>query len=231
MEAPEPERLVELEGRLDYRFRDRSTLVAALTHASAMEAGVPRAGERLEFLGDAVLELAISDVLTESFPQFTEGQLSKLRAALVRTTSFAAQARELGLNGYLRLGKGEEKTGGREKASILAAAYEAVIAAVFRDSGYEQVRVIVARQFAAAIEHAVADETPDPKTQWQELCQQLYKSAPAYRVVAQSGPDHARRFTVEVLVREEVLARGEGGSKRAAEQEAARHALQLSLNR
>ena len=217
--------LQELERRIGYQFRDPQKLVAAITHASALDASQPRVSERLEFLGDAVLGLAFGDLLIERYPQHDEGQLSKLRAALVSTTSFAAKARALGLDQAITLGKGEEKTGGRQKASILAAAYESVIGAIFLEGGYETVRSIVSRHFASAIVRVVELDTTDAKTELQELCQQLCRMTPVYRVVDELGPDHARRFVVDVLVGDTVLAHGEGGSKRSAEQDAARHAL------
>jgi len=219
----------DLEDRVGYRFRDRQQLVAALTHASAVEASQPRAAERLEFLGDAVLGLVFSDLLVARYPAYSEGRLSKCRAMLVSTESFAAKARELGLNLWLTLGKGEEKTGGREKTSILAAVYEAVMGAVFLEAGYDAVREIVGRQFGDAIDRVGAAHTTDAKTELQELCQDRCRVTPVYRVVSQAGPDHARHFVVDVLLGEQVLARGEGRSKRAAEQDAARHALRAQM--
>jgi ribonuclease-3 len=217
-----------LEARLGYQFRDPDNLVAALTHASAAEGAPPRVSERLEFLGDAVLGLVFSELLIARYPECDEGRLSKLRAALVRTSSFAAKARDLGLNRCVMLGRGEERTGGREKQSILAAAYEAVVGAVFVESGYEAVRHIVLRHFAEALARVGELASIDSKTELQEQCQQTYRRAPIYRVVRQEGPDHARWFVVEVLLGETVLARGEGASKRSAEQDAARRALRLA---
>ena len=220
--------LDELQQRIGYQFRNPQNLVGALTHSSAIDASQPRVGERLEFLGDAVLGLVFSDLLIERYPDRNEGQLSKLRAALVSTTSFAAKARDLQLDQGLTLGKGEEKTGGRGKASILAAVYESVMGAIFLESGYETVRGIVTRHFARAIEHVAQLDSTDAKTELQELCQQLCRMTPVYRVADEVGPDHARRFVVDVVLGDAVLARGEGGSKRSAEQDAARHALQIA---
>jgi ribonuclease-3 len=221
-----PGRLDEIEQRIGYQFRDPHYLIAALTHSSAVDASQPRVAERLEFLGDAVLGLVFSDLLMQRYPDRTEGELSKFRAALVSTISFAAKARDLRLDQDLTLGKGEEKTGGRQKASILAAVYEAVMGAVFLESGYEKVREIVARHFAESIDRVEQLESTDPKTELQELCQQMHRTTPVYRIVEEAGPDHARRFVVDVVLGDMVLARGEGGSKRSAEQEAARRALQ-----
>ncbi|MFQ5667158.1 MAG: ribonuclease III [Candidatus Binatia bacterium] len=221
-----PGRLDAVQQRIGYVFGDTTNLRAALTHSSAVEASQPRVAERLEFLGDAVLGLAFGDLLLHRYPGHDEGQLSKFRAALISTTSFAAKARALGLHRALTLGKGEEKTGGREKASILAAVYEAVMGAIFLESGYQQVRAIVARHFSDAIDQVATQATIDPKTQLQELCQQLHRTTPVYRVVGEAGPDHARRFVVDVLLKGTVLARGAGRSKRSAEQEAARRVLE-----
>jgi ribonuclease-3 len=226
--AKSPVILDELQRRLGYQFRNPQRLIDALTHSSAIDASQPRLGERLEFLGDAVLGLVFSDLLIERYPDRNEGQLSKLRAALVSTTSFAAKAKDLQLDQGLTLGKGEEKTGGRQKTSILAAVYESVMGAIFLENGYETARGIVTRHFARAIDQVAQLDTTDAKTELQELCQQLCRVAPVYRVVDEAGPDHARRFIVDVLLGDAVLARGEGGSKRSAEQDAARHALQIA---
>jgi len=220
--------LADLEQRIGYEFRDPANLMAALTHSSAVDALQPRLSERLEFLGDAVLGLALSDLLIERYPQYDEGQLSKVRAALVSRASFAEKARELGLNQHLNLGKGEEKTGGREKTSILAAVYEAVMGAIFQESGYQTVRAVAGHHFGDAIDRVGAAGPNDPKTELQEICQHRRRLTPVYRVVRESGPDHARWFVVSVLVGDEVLATGEGASKRSAEQDAARRALDLT---
>jgi ribonuclease-3 len=217
----------DLQGRIGYQFSDVSNLLAALTHSSAADVAHPRRSERLEFLGDAVLGLALADLLMQQYPDQNEGKLSKFRAALVSTTSFAAKARELHIDRDLLLGKGEEKTGGREKPSILAALYEAVMGAIFLDGGYAQVRDVAARHFSQAIAEVECVASMDPKTELQELFQQLHRTTPVYRTVAEAGPDHARRFVVDVLLGEQVLARGEGASKRSAEQNAARQALAM----
>jgi len=218
--------LGELEDRLGYHFQDPANLNAALTHSSAAEIAGPRPSERLEFLGDAVLGLVFSDLLIARYPECDEGRLSRYRAALVRTSSFAAKARELRLNECLTLGRGEERTGGREKSSILAAVYEAVMGAIFAESGYEQVKLAVSRHFGEAIDRVGQLATIDSKTELQECLQRTHRTTPAYRVVREEGPDHARWFVVEVLLGEVVLASGEGVSKRRAEQAAALLALE-----
>ena len=216
-----------LEERLGHRFRNFSLLEAALTHASALPPGVVRSSERLEFLGDAVLDLIIADLLLESFADFDEGQLSKWRAVLVRTSTLAAKARELQLGDVLRFGRGEERSGGREKESILAAAYEAVIGAVFCDAGFDRTRVVVADHFRTEIRNGETLVTQDWKTILQERTQARLHTLPEYRLTAERGPAHARQFTVEVWVAGERLAHGEGSSKREAEQQAAQAALRV----
>jgi ribonuclease III len=220
--------LRELEADLGCHFADIALLDNALTHRSFVNEnpGLPvKDNERLEFLGDAVLALAIADLLLEAHPRWDEGQLSKRRASLVRASTLAAKGRELGLGKALHLGRGEERSGGRSKRSILACTYEAVIGAVFRDGGFERVRAVIARHFAGDLGE---DESPGPrdwKTILQEHTQEFTQAVPEYRVVDERGPAHAPWFIMEVRVGERCLGRGEGASKREAEQQAARAAL------
>ena len=214
------------EQALGYSFRNVERLEQALTHASALDEREPRTSERLEFLGDAVVDLVVSEVLLHTYPERDEGKLSKYRAALVNEASFAEMAQRIGLAEHLRLGKGEEKSGGRQKESILADGFEAVMGAVFLDGGYEAARWVVGRLFANEIEGVADRSTVDPKTSLQELCQRRCRSTPVYRVVHEEGPDHARAFVVEAVLGEVVLATGRGRSKRVAEQAAAYEALE-----
>lgn len=223
--------LASVEKCLGYAFRDRGRLADALTHASFLPPGVLRVGEQLEFLGDAVLGLAIADLLLQRFPNASEGVLSKWRARLVCTTSLAGKARELGLGDALQLGRGEDRSGGRDKESILAAAYESVLGAMFRDSDFDQTCDVVARHFAAELGAADVLENRDWKTQLQELIQARSRTLPEYRVAAAEGPAHARRFECEVWVGGEMLASGSGGTKREAEQNAAAAALRADGRR
>jgi ribonuclease-3 len=183
--------------------------------------------ESLEFLGDAVLGFVIADVLFRDFPEWDEGEKSKTKAALVSTTTLARLAEQLGLGDHLLLGRGEEKTGGRRKQALLADGYEALIAAIYLDGGVEDVRVFIKRQFGALLDearqHGVIGQ--DFKSSLQELVQARNRPLPEYRVVGQLGPDHQKRFEVEVVVAGESLARASGPSKKEAEQEAARLAL------
>ena len=222
---PEGEEFDLLQDRINYRFGDPTSLVEALTHSSALELGEARVAERLEHLGDSVVGLAVTDLLFARYPEKNEGDLSKLRAQIVRTSSFAHKARELKLDRCLTLGRSEERNGGREKESVLADAYEALLGAIFLESSYDRVRDIVSQHFAAEIEEIEKLPSLDSKTRLQELFQELYRKTPEYRLVEETGPDHDRTFIVEVCLDDKVLARGEGKSKRRAEQEAARLVL------
>lgn len=219
-----PRDIGELERTVGYRFKDRALLERALTHSSlGAESSAPD-NETLEFLGDAVLDLAVSELLMVGHPDRREGDLSRMRASLVNTPTLAERAREIGLAAWLRLGKGEERSGGRTKERILASAYEALLGATFLDAGYQIARDCVARHFEAALANAPTG-TVDYKTELQELTQLRFRSAPAYRVLAVSGPDHARRYEVEVSVDDKIRAAGSGTSRKSAEQMAARLAL------
>jgi ribonuclease-3 len=215
---------IPLADRLGYSFRNPVLLALALVHRSALA----RAGdnnEKLEFLGDAVLDLAISDLLMERFPKADEGELSKRRAALVNARVLAAKAAAIELGSELRLGKGEEKSGGRKKPSILAAAYEAIIGAVYLDGGFAAARDLIGRHFHAELCMDTRDSPIDHKSRLQEITQRLFRETPAYGLVEASGPDHDRAFVVELRVAGQLYGRGEGKSKKEAEQQAALQAL------
>jgi ribonuclease-3 len=219
-----------LEDRLGTALPDRVTALAAVTHKSYVNEHRDEEGladnERLEFLGDAVIDLAVSHRLMERFPGAREGDLSKMRAAVVDEQGLSEMARALDLGALLRLGRGEELTGGRQKASLLADAMEAVIAAVYLASGLEAVLGIVDRFLGEAFARASAGTLDrDYKTQLQELAQSRMRATPRYRVVAEHGPDHSKIFEVETDLRGEVVGRGSGRSKKDAEQAAAKLAL------
>lgn len=216
-----------LQERLAYRFQDASLLDRALTHSShAHEQAASGEGhnEALEFLGDAVLGFAVADLLHRRQPTGPEGVKSKRRAFLVSAPSLAERAQALGLPALLRLGRGEEKTGGRKKANLWANAYEAVIAALYLDGGLEAAFAFVSAEFASELER---DEMPveDAKSALQERLQARGQPVPDYEVIAEEGPSHRRRFRVECRIGGEALGVGEGSSKKAAQQEAARAAL------
>jgi ribonuclease-3 len=225
--------LDSLQTVLDYRFRDVRLLEDALTHKSYVNEQRPPTGtdnERLEFLGDAVLSLVVSEQLAVLLPHSPEGALSKHKARLVSESMLADVARRLKLGSCLRLGRGEELSRGREKDSLLADAMEAVIAAVHLDGGVESSRRVVAGLFQEELAQVASQRhrpgENDYKTQVQEWCQRRFDSLPSYAVVCESGPDHDKLFEVEVSVNGTVVGRGTGRSKKEAEQSAARQALQ-----
>jgi ribonuclease III len=214
----------ELAQRLGYSFRRVELLELALVHRSIARAGDNN--EKLEFLGDAVLDLAISDLLMERFPRADEGELSKRRATLVNARALATRGAELGLGAALRLGRGEEKSGGRRKGSILAGAYEAVLGAVYLDGGFAPAREIVARHFRAELEREKGESPIDHKSRLQEITQRLFRDTPRYTLVEETGPEHDRAFVAELHVGGRLCGRGCGKTKKEAEQQAALQALE-----
>ncbi len=212
-----------IEERLGYAFRKPELLETALTHRSVTPAGANN--EKLEFLGDAVLDLIVSDLLMHQFPRHQEGDLSKLRASLVNARVLAEKARALGLGEALHLGKGEEKSGGRAKESILAAAYEALLGAIYLDRGFVAARRVLARQFAGDLKARAGGTVEDCKTRLQEITQRIFKTTPTYTLVRETGPDHAKNFVSQISVGDRTFGRGEGRSKKLAEQAAAMEAL------
>ena len=220
--------LAELQNRLGHSFRDESLLRVALTHPSVTHEANPATAhnQRLEFLGDAVLGLVLSRALYEKFPTADEGALTKSRAKLVNAGSLAAHGRELGLGAHLILSRGEENTGGRERASALADAFEAVLGAIFLDGGFEAAREFVRRDFAAEVEALTeAGEVENPKGELQEQLQARSPHAPEYEFLSATGPDHDPRFECAVHHAGVELARGTGKSKKTAESAAALAAL------
>jgi ribonuclease III len=220
-----------LQRRIAYRFRDIGLLEHAMTHTSRANediSGGVRDNESLEFLGDAVLGFVMADVLFRDFPEFDEGQKSKAKAALVSTAALARQAERLALGDHLLLGRGEEKTGGRRKQALLADGYEALIAAIYLDGGIEHVRTFLVREFAPLIDdfrrHGFTGQ--DYKSALQEYLQSHDQSLPEYRLAGALGPDHRKVFHVEVVIRGDAVAAATGPSKKEAEQEAARLALE-----
>src|SRR2546422_2342130 len=228
-----------LEECLGYKFSARELVERALTPSSAVpevrsagaeepvSALLPRDNERLEFLGDAVLELLASEYLLATFPEWSEGQLSKSRARIVNAGSLEAAARRLRLGEHLRLGRGEEKTGGREKQTLLADAFEAVVAAVYLDGGLGAAREVLRRGlFEQALEErGERISESDRKSALQELLQGQGRAPAEYRMAGESGPDHQKAFQIEVWIDGEYMATGEGSTKKEPEQRAARSAL------
>lgn len=219
--------LTALEGRLGYQFHERTWLIQALRHSSYTHE-FPQAGpsnERLEFLGDAVLNLVISDALVRLYPHAPEGDLSRLRASLVNAGHLAKLAKHLQLGACLRLGRGEEQQAGRRKPSVLADALEAIIGATYLDGGFGAAREVVLALFQESLQSLEKDLTPhDYKTALQEYVQKRFKVSPEYHLVAETGPAHARQFIVEVWVAGVPLGVGQGNSKKQASQGAAQQA-------
>jgi ribonuclease-3 len=215
-----------LEEALGFDFSDKALLKQALTHSSCVHER-PAAGpdnEPLEFLGDAVLGLAVGHLLLELEPSGRPGQLSRLRAAVVNETTLAELARRLGLGEALVLGRGEETTGGRGKPSILAGAYEALLGAIYLDGGFQAALAIVRSQFTP-----LPASPADHKTTLQELCQARYRRSPRYHLDSEAGPAHLKSFEISAWLGERMLARGQGRSKKEAEADAARTALDVLL--
>lgn len=227
------EQLAQLQDSIGSTFCNREVLQLALIHSSfafeRMDCG--RHNETLEFLGDAALDMAVGHLLFLRFPELREGKLTRIRAALVNEGSLAAIARSFELGRYLLLGKGEDSSNGREKASILSCAYEAVIGAMLLDSGYEAVQAHVRRCFSPLIdlqgEKLIA---ADAKSKLQEILQEQYNEGPQYLLETEEGPAHARVFTVAAQFRSKTLGRGSASSKKEAEQAAARAALEQLLS-
>ncbi len=231
----------ELEDALEHRFRDAELLRRALTHSSvlpelgaasvseaALRSPVNVNNERLEFLGDAVLGLLAGEYLISRFPDWNEGALSRGRARLVNEASLADAARRLDLGEYLRLGRGEEKTGGREKPALLADAVEAVAGALYMDGGLDAARSFLTRWLFEPVMQQGAERLgeTDYKSALQEFLQARGNAPASYRTLSESGPDHKKMFRVEVIANGRTIASGEGTSKKEAEQSAARQALQ-----
>lgn len=229
------QRILDTTDRLcavvDYEFRNQDLLIEALTHSSVSQdlgrhkTDVPW-NERLEFLGDSVLGLVLSTELMSKNKDLPEGDLSKVRAALVNESMLHQLGTEIQLNRYLLLGQGEEKAGGRLKPSVIADAFEAMLGAIYLDSGFENVRYVILGIYEEILQSPLKNLLKqDFKSRLQELTQDLYKSAPSYKIVKKQGPDHCAQFTVEAWFQGSVIGAGEGSSKKAASQKAAEAAL------
>jgi len=221
-------RLPEFQQRIAQAFRDPALLERALTHRSfANENRLSSHNERMEFLGDSVLNLIVSEHLMNTCPDSTEGDLSRLRAAIVSEPSLALVARTIGLGDHILLGRGEEQTGGRNKDSLLANSLEALIASIYLDSGKDAAERFVMRFFEDTIRRTCASGGSfDYKTRLQELCQDRLRLLPEYHLVSESGPDHQKQFTVEAWIKGQLSGQGTGRSKKEAEQRAAKEALE-----
>jgi ribonuclease-3 len=223
------ERLGPLQTTLKYRFQDVRLLAQALTHPSYAHedlAGNSPDNERLEFLGDAVLSLGITHMIMERLPDRSEGELTRVRASMVNKRALAEVARRMGLGRFVRLGKGEDRGGGRDKASVLADCFEAVVGAIYLDGGYEKTLKMLETNLADSLRRVIQKRHPqDNKSQLQESVQNQNGTIPRYILVRETGPDHEKQFCVTVSVGGVVVGRGEGKTKKQAEQRAAEQAL------
>ncbi|MEN9922353.1 MAG: hypothetical protein RL097_630 [Candidatus Parcubacteria bacterium] len=221
--------LTKLQQLLQTTFADSSILLSAVTHRSYLNEhreATWEHNERLEFLGDAVLELVVTDYLFHKFPEKPEGELTAVRAALVNTVSLSGAAEALGINQFLLMSKGEAKDIGRARQYILANAFEACIGAIYLDQGYEAAQKFIAEQLFPKTDEIVHKRLwQDPKSRFQELAQEHASVTPTYETIAQDGPDHDRVFTVGVYLKKEFIADGKGRSKQEAEQQAAQAAI------
>lgn len=221
----------QLEQRLGYTFKNRCLLERALTHKSFANElkNSTEHNEKLEFLGDAVLDLVVGALLYEKFPADSEGGLSKKRASIVNEEVLSELAMDMRLNQLLQLGKGEQQTGGANKPRLVASSFEAVVGALYLEAGFEMTKDFLCREFAPLIEKVCKNEDyeKDYKTRLQELVQKALKEAPRYELLAEEGPPHDRHFLVCVKIKDEVWAEGRGRSKKNAEQAAAKTALEL----
>lgn len=214
----------ELAKKLGIKFNEISLLERALTHRSYLNENrsVENSNERLEFLGDAVLELIVSEYLYSRYPNREEGDLTSFRSAIVRTESLADASRELNYGKYLRMAKGEEESGGGEKDYILANTFEAVLGSIYIDQGFDKCKELVNRVLISKIDNIVKNRLDiDNKTKIQELAQAKFKLTPTYQVVEEHGPDHDKTFVVIVKIGDKTIGRGKGGSKQKAEEAAA----------
>jgi ribonuclease III len=230
MEKARIKKLKEFQNRLSYKFKDLNLLNHAFTHRSFANEKKDESmqdNERLELLGDAVLDVVITHLLMDRFPQYTEGDLSKARASIVNEQRLSAVAREMRLGDYLFLSKGEEQTNGKDKDSILAATFEAVVASMYLDRGFKKVFRVIARQFSVILAEEDKDFYKDFKTRFQEYSQRVLKKTPRYIHTGESGPDHDKTFHVDILIKGKILGKGSGKSKKGAEQEAAKEALEV----
>lgn len=222
--------LGELQKLVEVTFNDTKTLLTAITHRSYLNEHKEATwdhNERLEFLGDAVLELVVTDFLFNEYKDKPEGELTAIRAALVNTVSLSAAAEKLGVNQYLLMSKGEAKDVGRARQYILANVFEACIGAIYIDQGYEAAKTFIANRLFSKTEEIVKKRLwQDAKSRFQELSQEYASITPTYETLSQSGPDHDRVFTIGVFLRHEKVAEGSGRSKQEAEQQAAERAIE-----
>lgn len=219
----------KIMNKIEHQYKDINYLEIALTHSSYANEGKRdiQSNERFEFLGDSVLSIVVSDYLFRTYPDLPEGELTKLRAQLVCEKSLNKFARKIDLQNFIKLGKGEENSGGRERSSICADAFEAVIASIYLDSDYKNARKFILKFVKSEMDNISKGEFKDYKTHLQEVIQQNKEEVLQYVLIDESGPDHNKCFSVEVHLNSNVIGRGTGRSKKEAEQMAAKEALEL----
>lgn len=234
MEKARVKKLKELQNRISYKFKNLNLLNHALTHRSFANENQSKSlkdNERFELLGDSVLDVIITRLLMDRFPEYTEGDLSKARAAIVNEKSLSSIAKNLELGDYLLLSKGEELTNGRDKDSILAASFEALVASIYLDRGFNKVFKVIARHFSLILATEKKEGFyKDFKSQLQEYSQSFFKTTPRYVITGESGPDHDKTFQINILINGKVVGKGLGKSKKEAEQKAAKGALDVLTN-
>ncbi len=234
MHVSSSEDIQNLEAHLAYSFKKASFIEEALTHKSFAQEKSEKSyffNERLEFLGDAVLELVIREYLYKTYPQYTEAGLSKIKAYAVQEATLAEVASKLDIGSYLRLGKGEESSGGRKKSSLLANAFEAIIAAIYLDGGLKNTKRFVLRNLEKKIKNLIEKNLIfDFKTSFQEFVQEKFGVLPKYRIKREEGPEHMKTFEVEVFIKKNLYGTGRGGNKKEAEQKAAKKGLKKLQN-
>ncbi len=225
------EKINEIEKKLGVKFKNHLLLETAFTHRSFLNENRGKGlenNERLEFLGDAVLELIVSSNIYHNYPDKAEGELTSIRAAIVRTESLAEETERLNLGVHLRMSKGEKDSGGEEKPYLLANLYEAILGAIYLDSGYEECLHFVERTLLKKIKRIVNEKLfIDPKTKVQEIMQRKYRITPTYEILKEEGPDHSKSFTVALFMSDKKVVEGEGASKQKAEEDAAINAIDI----
>ncbi len=228
--ASDKEDLIELMEKIKIYFSENELLFKALTHksyANEKRAEELKDNERLEFLGDSVLDLVVSEYIFSKYPNHPEGELAKIRSVVVSTTMLAEKAREISLGEHILLGKGEEQSGGRTRDSILADTFEAVVGSIYLDQGFNQARTFILELLIPNINDVeMGDHIQDYKTLLQELIQKETNQRPLYEVINEEGPDHKKVFTVHVKIGNKILGIGKGNSKKEAEQQAAQNAIE-----
>jgi len=231
MDKKRLELLHDLEGKITYPFSDINLLSTALTHRSYVNENKQQAvsdNERMEFLGDSVLGLCVSDLIIKKYVNYPEGTLTQVRAALVNEKHLAQLGRNLQIGDCLLLGRGEENSDSRDKDSFLANAFEAIIAAIYLDSGFDEVKTIITKLIEPLLkDDNVSSDYFDYKTALQELCQRKYKTTPLYMVTGSNGPDHDKKFEVKVVIVNKLTETGSGKSKKEAEKQAAQKAWEI----